>query len=125
MDEYELLFHRVIQFAQNDMSVQAMVLFGSRARTDKQADGYSDYDILFFVDHIDRFFKTDDWLKGISDYYISFGGGSAGARYARRVFFDDAMDMVSFSINASDAGKGHTKPNDTVVVWPGIRGCCR
>lgn len=117
MDEYELLFHRVIQFAQNDMSVQAMVLFGSRARTDKQADGYSDYDILFFVDHIDRFFKTDDWLKGISDYYISFVEEAPAHGYARRVFFDDAMDMDFIFYNASDAEK--VTQNPMIQSWYG------
>lgn len=72
MGKYEELFEKIKKFAEEEDKIKSMVLFGSRARSIKKADDYSDYDIIFFVDDVKYFTEKDEWLKEISDYYISF-----------------------------------------------------
>lgn len=89
---------KLIFYAENDPRVRAMVLFGSRAREEKKADRFSDYDLIFFVSDVDYFVHSDEWLRGIAEPGISFFENTAVQDYERRVFFDDAMDMDFFSI---------------------------
>jgi len=93
---------KLISYAENDPRVRAMVLFGSRAREEKTADRFSDYDLIFFVSDIDYFVHTDEWLRGIAEPRISFFENTAVQDYERRVFFDDAMDMDFLFYNVKD-----------------------
>lgn len=105
MNSYDSLFEKITAFAKEDSDVQAMVVFGSRARTEKPADEFSDYDIIFFVDNVEKFVKTDGWLSSIAPYFISFTEYTAVQDYERRFFFDNAMDMDFIFYNAADAVK--------------------
>lgn len=99
---YEEIFNQLVKFAEACDKISAMVLFGSRARSEKKADHYSDYDILFFVSDVDYFLKDDEWLESISKPYISFVERTAVQDYERRVFFDNAMDMDFIFYNVQD-----------------------
>lgn len=90
-------------FANESQLIQAMVLFGSRAREKNAADKYSDYDIIFLVKDVDYFLNTDDWLNQIEKYYISFQEPTAAYGQERRVFFRDVMDMDFLFYEAKDA----------------------
>lgn len=115
MGKYEELFEKIKKFAEEEDKIKSMVLFGSRARSIKKADDYSDYDIIFFVDDIKYFTEKDEWLKEISDYYISFVEHTAVQDYERRIFFDDAMDMDFIFYNAADAER---ITNDPIIkAW--------
>jgi len=93
---------KLIFYAENDPRVRAMVLFGSRAREEKKADRFSDYDLIFFVSDVDYFVHSDEWLRGIAEPGISFFENTAVQDYERRVFFDDAMDMDFLFYNVKD-----------------------
>ena len=79
-----------------------MVLFGSRARAEKKADKFSDYDLIFFVSDVDYFIHTDEWIRGIEEARISFVEPTAVQDYERRVFFDNAMDIDFLFYNVMD-----------------------
>ncbi len=93
MNSYDTIMEKLVSFANESELIQAMVLFGSRAREKNAADKYSDYDIIFLVKDVDYFLNTDQWLNQIEKYYISFQEPTAAYGQERRVFFSDAMDM--------------------------------
>ena len=76
-----------------------MVLFGSRARAEKKADKFSDYDLIFFVSDVDYFIHTDEWLRGIEETMDLFSSTSKsvasaiGTNYPEHVE-DYAREMV-------------------------------
>lgn len=93
MNSYDTIMEKLVSFANESELIQAMILFGSRARGKNTADKYSDYDIIFLVKDVDYFLNTDQWLNQIAKYYISFQEPTAAYGQERRVFFSDAMDM--------------------------------
>ncbi|MDF2543740.1 MAG: aadK [Herbinix sp.] len=93
MNSYDIIMKKLVSFANETELIQAMILFGSRARQKNVADKYSDYDIIFLVKDVDYFLNTDQWLNQIEKYYISFQEPTAAYGQERRVCFNDAMDM--------------------------------
>jgi aminoglycoside 6-adenylyltransferase len=93
MNSYDTIMEKLVSFANESELIQAMILFGSRAREKNVADKYSDYDIIFLVKDVNYFLNTDQWLNQIEKYYISFQEPTAAYGQERRVFFSDAMDM--------------------------------
>lgn len=93
MKSYQTIMKKLVSFAEESELIQAMILFGSRAREYHAADKYSDYDIILLVRDVDYFMNTDQWLNQIDQYYISFQEPTAAGGTERRVFFSDAMDM--------------------------------
>lgn len=93
MNSYDSIMEKMLSYAKESEMVQAMILFGSRARAVNAADQYSDYDIIFLVKDVDYFLNTDQWLNQIDKYYISFQEPTAAGGQERRVFFKDSMDM--------------------------------
>lgn len=93
MESDKTIIEKLVSFAEQSDLIQAMILFGSRAREKNAADKYSDYDIIFLVTDVDYFLDTDQWLNQIETYYISFQEPTAAGGTERRVFFSDAMDM--------------------------------
>ncbi|MGN0633248.1 MAG: aminoglycoside 6-adenylyltransferase [Oscillospiraceae bacterium] len=89
----EQIFDRLIDFAEKSGEVRALVLFGSRARTNKICDEYSDYDILMFVNEPEKFLHSDGWLCEIAKPEISFIEQTFAGGMERRVYFSNALDM--------------------------------
>jgi aminoglycoside 6-adenylyltransferase len=61
-NEYEAL-HRVIQWAEAQASVRAMLLTSSRTNPNAPTDLFSDYDIILVVRDIHPFFEDRTWLE--------------------------------------------------------------
>jgi aminoglycoside 6-adenylyltransferase len=97
------ILERLVSFADKSELIQAMLLFGSRARDKNIADQYSDYDIIFLVKDVDYFLNTDEWLNQIEHYYISFEEPTAAGGQERRLFFRDALDMDFLFFNANES----------------------
>lgn len=105
MTGYEELFSKIRAFAEKCDKIKAMVMFGSRARTEKPADEFSDYDLILFVDDVGYFAFGDEWLKEIAAPRISFTEQTAVQDIERRIFFDSAMDIDFILYNSADMKK--------------------
>lgn len=103
MNSYDIIMERLVSYANESEMIQAMILFGSRAREKNVADKYSDYDIIFLVKDVDYFLNQDQWLNQINRYYISFLEPTAANGQERRVFFSDAMDMDFLFYDVSES----------------------
>ncbi len=103
MNSYNSIMQKLVSFAHETDMIQAMILFGSRARETNVADQYSDYDIIFLVQDVDYFLNTDQWMNQIDKFYISFQEPTAAGGQERRVFFSDAMDMDFLFYDANNS----------------------
>ena len=93
IDPYAALEARFVSFAGCEDRIAAAIVIGSRARSDRPADAYSDLDMLLVVEDPAFFLSTDDWLRQIGAYHISFEQDTIGGLKERRVLFDGALDV--------------------------------
>ncbi len=105
MDECERIINGLIGLEKKDDQIKAGILIGSRARTDRPADEYSDVDIILLVEDIDFFIQTDEWLKDLGKYHISFVENTVAGGKERRVLFDQAMDADFLFLRAGNVGR--------------------
>lgn len=95
---YVAIEGNVIAWAPTRSDVHAVLAVGSRARTDRPADEFSDLDIVLFADEPDRLIESDDWLSEIGQVAMSFVEQTAvGGWRERRAVFEPMLD-VDFSV---------------------------
>lgn len=86
-----LLFEAI---ALHDENIRSVFVFGSRARTDRPADDYSDLDIAIICKDKSAFFKDVKWLEKIGHPIFSYAQPvSLGEGNQIRALFDDARDI--------------------------------
>ncbi len=84
-------------------SVRALILLGSRARSEDPADEWSDTDLLVFSTDADRWLRDGSWLDDLGPVILTFLEATALAGlFERRVLFEGAVDvdMVMIPIDA-------------------------
>lgn len=54
---------KIINWAQNDPAVRAILLTGSRASKNQKVDTFSDYDLAFFITDLEKFTSDDSWFS--------------------------------------------------------------
>ncbi len=91
-DRYSAIKNRILEIANSDNGIKAIVAIGSSTRSEVKADEYSDLDLLIAVD------DTESWLYGdiprqLGDVRISFVEPSLGGATERRVLYDNALDV--------------------------------
>ncbi len=119
-DAYERLIDRFVAWARARPDIHAAIVVGSRARTDRPADEWSDLDIVVFVTDPAPFLSSTDWLTNIGDVRITFLEPTAGGEMERRVLFDGGLD-VDFAVIS------HTKLQHMVEhgIPPAVAGVFR
>lgn len=95
---YEDLIARFVEWASDRPDVQGAIIVGSRARTDRPADEWSDLDAVIFADNPDTLLQDGDWVSRLGEWDISFLEPTAvGIWEERRVLFANGCD-ADFSI---------------------------
>jgi aminoglycoside 6-adenylyltransferase len=90
-------------WAQNRQDIKALLLVGSRARTDRPADIWSDYDIIMIVDDPETYIQNSSWLNELGNVVLSFIEKCViGDSFEHRVLFDNGQD-VDFIIESAQA----------------------
>lgn len=74
-------------------NIKAAVIIGSQARKEFVADEYSDLDIIIISTNPEIYLASDDWLKSISEFNISFIEDTLFGAKERRVLFEDGTDV--------------------------------
>ncbi|MGY0694674.1 aminoglycoside 6-adenylyltransferase [Virgibacillus sp. FSP13] len=96
--KYEQLIEKVTTWCNNQEDIRGMIIVGSRARTKRPADEWSDLDLVLFSTEPDKYLISENWVGEIGPYWITFIEKTAiGGGKERRVLFEDAVD-VDFSI---------------------------
>ncbi len=93
----DTLVERFVRWAETQVDMRAATIVGSRARTDRPADAWSDLDLVIIVRDPSRYLTTTDWLAQIGVPLLTFLEPTAvGDLTERRVLFEGACD-VDFS----------------------------
>ncbi len=69
-NEKEML-DMIINVANEDENIQAVVLYGSRADKTVNKDIYQDYDIIFVVNEIDKYHDSDYYRECFGERVIN------------------------------------------------------
>ena len=94
---YERLIDRFVAWAQTQPDIRAAIVLGSRARTDRPADEWSDLDLLVVTSDPGRLLAQTDWLEQLGRPWLTFLEPTAvGGMTERRVLFEGGLD-VDFS----------------------------
>ena len=62
------ILDRIVQWAQKEDAIKAVMLQGSRAAG--MADAYSDYDLAIFCSDYDSYIKDEKWLSQIGNVWV-------------------------------------------------------
>jgi len=90
---YEGIIGRFIAWAVRRPDVKAAFVVGSRARTVRPADEWSDLDVVMFADEPELLLEDPEWLNEMGDWDISFREPTAvGIWEERRVLFANGAD---------------------------------
>ncbi len=90
---FSKLIERVISFGNSNPDIQAVVIIGSQARTDRPADKYSDLDMLLVVSDAEKYIGSTDWLSEIGDVKVTFMSKTVTGTPERRTLFDGGLDV--------------------------------
>src|SRR5262245_45264655 len=94
---YEQLIDRFVAWAQAQPDIRAAIVLGSRARTDRPADEWSDLDLLIVTADPRRLISQTDWLEQLGTPWLTFLEPTAvGGATERRALFEGGLD-VDFS----------------------------
>lgn len=91
-DRYAQIKERILEIANADAGIMAIVAIGSSTRSELKADEYSDLDLIIAAEN------TDKWLYGsipekLGEMKISFVEPTLGGGMERRVLYDNALDV--------------------------------
>lgn len=66
------VIHRLIQWAEQQVPVRAMLLTSTRANPDASADIFSDYDVILVVQDIHPFYQDRTWLEDFGEVLVVY-----------------------------------------------------
>jgi aminoglycoside 6-adenylyltransferase len=99
---YDQIIERFIAWAQNQADIRAVVVIGSRARSVRQADQWSDLDLLVVTTDPARYLSNTDWLLPIGQPWVTFVERlTIDEGSERRVLFEGCLD-VDFAFDPVD-----------------------
>ena len=100
---YNALIERLADWAPRQDSVRAVILIGSRTRSDHPADEWSDLDVLLLLRDLPAFVESADWVAPIGTPWLTFVEPTADGRSVeRRAMFAGGLD-VDFALFPDEA----------------------
>lgn len=93
MQSFQGIIDNLARWGQTTNRVHAALIVGSQAREDHPADQYSDLDLILIVNDPNYFVLSDDWLREIGTFHVSFSEPTFAGGKERRVLFDGALDV--------------------------------
>jgi aminoglycoside 6-adenylyltransferase len=91
---YDSIIERCAALAQSRDDIRGLIVLGSRARTDRPADEWSDLDLVIITTEPQRYLEDRGWLSAFGPYWAAFVERQAtDTGYELRVLFDGALDV--------------------------------
>jgi aminoglycoside 6-adenylyltransferase len=87
------LLERIVSWVEADAGVQACLLLGSRARSDRGADEWSDTDLILVADDPDGLLADPVWPAQFGTVAITFLEETMLSLRERRVLYADGTDL--------------------------------
>lgn len=95
--ESDGLLRRVVEWANQQPDIIALIMTGSHARRDATVDELSDYDLEIFTASPDRYTSSADWMAEIGKVWVSLPLTSSRGCPTRLVIYEGG-EKVDFSI---------------------------
>lgn len=99
----------ILETARADSRVRAVVINGSRALPEAQADPFADFDIVYLVTDVASFRAEPGWIDRFGECMVrqlpdEFGDGPQPGRYAYLLQFMDGnrLDLTLFALDRKD-----------------------
>lgn len=70
MRSEEHVLQQILDFAKMDEDIRAVIMNGSRVNPNIEKDIFCDYDIVFFVDDLEKYTNNQSWISFIGDLVI-------------------------------------------------------
>lgn len=102
MRNEKYVLKQILDFAQNDANIRAVVMNGSRVNPNNQLDIFCDYDILCFVHDLEKYANDQRWIATFGDLVImqfNRDGTFPECQYFYLMQFDNGIRIdLSFAI---------------------------
>ena len=121
MNNYDALFQNIVSYANEDERVTALIMIGSRARKIQSADKFSDLDLILVSSDAGWFVNSNEWISEIGKYHISFMEKSIAGTDAKRVIFEDALDVDFVIVSKNDAETALLSEDGLGILKTGYR----
>jgi aminoglycoside 6-adenylyltransferase len=119
--DYDGFVDRVTEWATDQPDVSAAIVVGSRARTDRPADVWSDVDIVLVTTNIGRYRGTVAWLEDLGDPWLSCHGRTpVGGFDERHVVYDPGIEVDFVPVDAERIHPLDALPDEVFAVF--VRG---
>ncbi len=93
MNGYEKIINSILVWAKQRENVRAVIMIGSRARTDDEADEWSDLDLIVVAEDISEYIQTTSWLNEFGAPLVTFTETAFDKTVERRVLFEGFLDV--------------------------------
>ncbi|MCM1990762.1 aminoglycoside 6-adenylyltransferase [Oceanirhabdus seepicola] len=107
----------ILEFAQSEESVKAVMMNGSRVNSNAPVDIMQDYDVVFFVEHLEslKFKNNREWIKRFGEpVIVQQNDFDEGAAYIFLMQFDDfRIDLSFVSVDEID----ESAKEDSLSLW--------
>lgn len=90
---------KVVEWANRQPDIVALIMTGSRARPDGPVDALSDFDLEIFTSEPSQYTSSADWMREIEDVWVYLPTTSSRGCETRLVVFNGG-EKVDFSILA-------------------------
>ncbi len=115
--DYEAFEDRVESWADDRPDVRLVVVFGSRAREDRPADGWSDIDFALVSTAAERYVRDDDWLGELGSPLVSCTEDApVGGFSERHVIFDGGLEVDFVAVPSEEVTPLGTAPDEVFEV---------
>ena len=100
MDRYIDIKEKIIEYADKDGDIKAIIAIGSSTREEVKADEYSDLDLIIVSDNPDRWY-CGEYPNLLGDVRISFIEPTLGGGKEKRCIYDEDrdVDMLIFTLS--------------------------
>lgn len=92
MDKYFQIKSKILEYANSDDEIKAIVAIGSSTRSDVKADEYSDIDLFIVTTNTEPWF-SGEYPKKFGNVSISFIENTLGGGKERRCIYDEDKDV--------------------------------
>jgi aminoglycoside 6-adenylyltransferase len=118
----DLFLTTFVRWAEPRDDVHAVLLVGSRARTDTPADEWSDVDLALVVDEPDRYLGDERWIEAFGRPLLTFLEPTAvGRAFERRVLYGGGLDVDIAAFTPAWLERAVEDPETASVVRRGHR----
>lgn len=104
----------------NDRSdIRAVIIFGSRARSDRPADVWSDIDVVLVTSEADRYQAETAWLEQLGDVWLTFRTETPVGNFVERiVLFDEGLEVDFVPVSPARFDNLETLSADVLSIFP-------